>query len=111
MARRAIPDAPEDYLNFLRRSDGAEGAIGRKNYLVLWPAEEVEIANKEYAANEFTPGLVLIGTDGGNTGYGFDCRVTPPVVVEMPLVGMNWMDARTLGSDFSSFIRALSEED
>lgn len=106
-ATRSLPD---DYLNFLRISNGAEGPIGSKNYLVLWSIEELEQTNVEYGTSEFAPGLVLVGTDGGNTGYGFDCRVPPYKVVEVQLAGMNWDDAKQVADTFTSFVRVLWEE-
>jgi hypothetical protein len=86
--RRLVPNLPEDYLAFMRQSSGAEGSIG-SGYVLIWPAEEVQELNKEYAVAEFAPGLVLFATDGADTGYAFDTRTVPATIVELPLIGMS----------------------
>src|SRR5262245_36498938 len=79
---------PADYVEFLLSSNGAEGPIGQGSYVSVWPVEEVKVLNDEYAVNEFAPGLLLFGSDGGDTGYAFDTRFKEERVVEVPFVGM-----------------------
>lgn len=65
---------PEEYRQFMTKHNGAEGAIGEKNYLVIWPVEEIVELNEAYGVSEFTPSLVYFGSDGGGTAYAFDKR-------------------------------------
>lgn len=106
--RRYVRNLPAEYLSFLARSNGAEGPIGQANYLVLWPAEVIREYNKGYGADEFAPGLLLFGSDGGNSGYGFDCRVEPSLIFEVPLVGLDWSDAVAVAPDFRAFLQHLA---
>lgn len=84
---------PEDYRAFLQQSDGLEGFAGPNAYLMLWSAKELLELNTAYSVAEFAPGLVLIGTDGGDTGYGFvegpgtnrTCRFLSSECPETPL--------------------------
>ncbi len=72
---------PEDYVAFLRESNGAEGLIG-DGYLALFPIEEL------VKLNEFCEGwpdrhLVQFGSDGGGESYVFDTDA-PPCILEIP---------------------------
>lgn len=107
--RQLAPALPNDYLSFLSFSNGAEGPIGAKNYLVLWAVEDLMDSNTGYGVDDFVPGLLLIGTDGANTGYGYDCRSNPPQLVEVPLAGLDWSDATVMAPDFSMFLKRLFE--
>ena len=99
---------PSDYIAFLQRSNGAEGPLGSEAYLAIWPADQVSELNKAYAVDEFAPGLVLFGTDGGNTGYAFDTSKELHVV-EVPLVGMDLNEARPIAPTFTGFLDALEK--
>lgn len=77
---------PEDYLSFVQSTDGAEGPVG-EGYLSLWPIEEIALLNEQYEVAALVPGLVLFGTDGGNTGYAVDTASN--AIVELPLIGMS----------------------
>ena len=85
-------------------SNGAEGSIGQ-SYLVVWPADEIVELNQTYRVDDFAPGLVLFGGDGGNTGYAFDKRSVSPRIVEVPLMGMDLNAAEYCGASFVEFLR------
>ena len=99
---------PADYLEFLRSTNGAEGAIGGKAYVTIWPAEEVTVLNEEYAVNEFAPGLLLFGSDGGDTGYAFDTRSNEERVVEVPFIGMSLDVVTPCGRSLADFFEYLA---
>lgn len=108
--RRAVREAesrlgvslPADYVAFLAGVIGEEAAIGGSQ---LWPVGELVWHNEGYRVEEFAPGLVMFGTDGGLEAYGFDTRSggTPPVVM-VPFVPMNWEAAVPCGRTFSEFL-------
>ena len=99
-----FPVIRDDYLEFLRVCNGAEGPIG-DNYIVLWPSSDVLELNEAYAVAEFAPGLLLIGTDGGNEGFGLDLRDRDVPIVQIPLVGMDWSEAKVVGRDLTQFLQ------
>ena len=78
---------PLEYLEFMRAKNGGEGPIGDNNYIRFWPFEELKEANSDYHVEEFAPELLLIGTDGGGTAYGF--RKLEGTFVEVPFIGMS----------------------
>ena len=62
---------PEDYLEFLKWSNGGEGYIG-ENYISFWKVEDLEVLNREYQIQTYlSKGYLGIGTDGGGICYGF----------------------------------------
>lgn len=99
---------PADYLEFMRVSNGAEGPVGEDAYVVLWPVEEIFELNETYRVDDFAPGLVLFGTDGGNTGFAFDRRAEDPQIVSVPLVGMSLGEVELRGSTLTALLRGLS---
>jgi hypothetical protein len=108
--RMLITDAsvelPEEYLAFLRVSNGGEldVELGRFD---LWPAEEIVQANRELRVEEFLPGFFVFGGDGANELLAFDTRGPKPWAVYMvPMIVMSEDDAVALASDFASLIAA-----
>lgn len=97
---------PAAYIELVTRSNGVEGFWGN-NYLLLWPVEQLSELNEAYSVAEFVPGLLLIGSNGGETGYAFDIRHEPMSVKEVPLIGMSHEAARTLASSFKGFAEYL----
>ena len=75
---------PEDYLEFLKWSNGGEGYIG-KNYVSLWKVEDLEVLNREYQIQTYLlKGYLGIGTDGGGICYGF-CLEKEFAIFKCPL--------------------------
>ena len=68
---------PEDYLLFLRSSNGAEGYVAGRGYVRLWSARDVIRFNEAYRVSEFLPDVVLFGSDAAAIGYGFDGGIIP----------------------------------
>ena len=64
---------PSDYIEFMLFSNGCEGSIG-ESYLTVWPIEELVETNEDCEVEEYTPGLILFGSDGGEEAFAFDMR-------------------------------------
>lgn len=93
---------PEDYLAFIKKHNGGEGDIGG-TYLVLFPLEELQTVNDNYATTEVLEGCVIIGGDGGGELYGVteDGRY-----FNVPAI-MDKEDITYLGNTMEEFIRAV----
>ncbi|MRX74026.1 hypothetical protein GJU40_18030 [Bacillus lacus] len=78
---------PQEYYDFLLISNGGEGAIGQ-SYLVLWKIEDLIELNDAYGVEEFAPGLLIIGSDGGDTAYCIDIRSDIKPFVQVPFIGL-----------------------
>ena len=96
-------ELPLEFREFLRARNGGEGLIGQ-TYVVLWDISELGRENRAYDTDAWAPGLLMFGTDGGNEGFGFDTREPGLPIVQVPLVGMSWGEARPLGNTFDDFL-------
>jgi hypothetical protein len=100
---------PIQYVDFLLRSNGAEGNVGN-SYLMLFPIEEIASINQANAVDEFAPGLLLFGSNGGGTAYAFDTRSSAMPIVEVPFIGMDLKETKPCGQTFVEFLRHLHEQ-
>jgi hypothetical protein len=99
---------PADYVAFMLESDGGEGRLGLGAYIALYPVGELLAKNKAYAVDEFAPGLVLFGSDGGGIAFAFDKRRVPAELVEVPFIPMSLDEVKVLGADLLTFLRSLA---
>jgi hypothetical protein len=100
---------PDDYRVFLKRSNGCEGFIAENRYVVIWPIEQVLELNDAYCVSEFAPGLILFGSDGGETGFAFDSRSVNVPLVQVPFIGMALSEAVIKGGSFEEFLVNLRD--
>lgn len=98
---------PPDYVEFMLEANGGEGTVGERNYLRLWKIEELIQDNEENAAHDFASGLILIGSDGGGTAYGYDFRNEIPKLVEVDFIGLDLDSPFYSTYKFSEFIEYL----
>jgi hypothetical protein len=101
---------PADYRIFLLQSNGGEGFIG-KHYLILWRAEELFQFNRDYQVDDYAPGFLMFGSDGGGDGFAFDKRTSPFRVMEVPFIGMSLNDAFFIADSFTRMLERMVETD
>ena len=93
---------PEDYLEFLKWSNGGEGYIG-KNYVSLWKVEDLEVLNREYQIQTYlSKGYLGIGTDGGGTCYGF-CLEKQFAIFKCPLGDLDINEITIVANSIKDF--------
>ena len=100
---------PGDFRDFLLVANGGEGMIG-ENYVMLWSADELGQHNESLQVNEYAPGLLLFGSDGGGEAFAFDTRAAPPTVVIVPFVGMSLEEAKPVAPNFTAFLAKLARD-
>ncbi len=98
---------PQEYVDFMLESNGAEGNVGSNSYLALWSAEQIVQLSEEYEVNEYTPSLVYFGSDGGGMAYAFDKRKDTIPIVEFPFESINIDDAKFCGNSLIEFLQYL----
>jgi hypothetical protein len=101
---------PEDYVEFLRLSNGATGTLGTDQYITLWPVEKLLDKNKGYGVAKYAPGIFIFGSNGGGEAYGFDLRRNM-TIVQVPFVGMELSAVMDMAPTFTQFISALDRSD
>lgn len=101
---------PADYIEFMTVSDGAEGLVGA-SYLQLWPVGDLVRLNRDYLVDEFAPGYVLFGSDGGGELFGFarDPAAAPAPIGQLPAVGLGLENAIPCGATFRDFLTFLAK--
>ncbi len=97
---------PQDYTALLKQFNGGEGMIGPNTYLILFAVNELASLNKAYQVEDYVPGLLIFGSDGGGEAYAFNTRDAMRVV-RLPFVGMDPSTVEILTDDFTSFIKSL----
>ncbi|WP_342430147.1 SMI1/KNR4 family protein [Neobacillus sp. FSL H8-0543] len=95
---------PDDYVEFITYTNGAEGSID-ENYLVLWAIDEIIELNEGYSVYEFAKGLVIFGSDGGETAFAFDTRTTEMQIVAVPFIGMDLDEVTTCSKTYNGFLK------
>jgi hypothetical protein len=103
---------PEEYLFFLRYSNGGEGFLCIEPwYFQLWSAEEDIEYNRGYNVEEFLPGWFAIGSSGGGEMLAIRKRDGSPCPVYMvPFIPMEESDAIQIAHDFEMFAMALGRD-
>lgn len=97
---------PMEYAEFLVHSNGGEGSIC-DSYLRLWRLEELIEDNEGYSVQDFAPGLLIIGSDGGDTAYCIDTRFESQPFVSVPFIGMDLDEVQECGNTFTEFLKFL----
>lgn len=76
-------------------------------------AENLIRRNQANEMEEFTPGLFLIGSNGGDTAYGLDVRKSSSTYgyyIKLPFISVDWNEVEFLGPTFVDFIHRLKEQ-
>lgn len=97
---------PVDYFTYMLDSNGGEGSIG-ESYLNLWKIEDLKELNEAYGVQDFAPGLLIIGSDGGDTAYCIDTRFENKLFVSVPFIGMDLSEVRECGKNLKEFLEYL----
>ena len=104
-------ELPEEYLSFLKLSNGGE-LNAESGHFHLYPAEEVIQANLDLRVQEFLPGFFIFGGDGANELLAFNMREPEArKVYVVPMIGMGEEDAVMIADSFKSFIAGASPPD
>jgi hypothetical protein len=56
----------DDYLDFIKRFNGAEGFLGQDSFVLFWNIDDLLALNPYYEDNEESEKLFFFGTDGSN---------------------------------------------
>lgn len=98
---------PCEYVDLMTITNGGEGKIGDTSYIAIWQIENIIQYNEGYAVEEFAPGLLIFGSDGGDTAYAFDTRDKSMHIVEVPFIGMDIEEIIYRGNNFIEFLEYL----
>lgn len=94
---------PDDYISYLRSSNGGEGEINvQPCYCQIWPAEDVFTFHSEFQVPEYAPGFLAFGSSGGGELIAFDMRESGRCpVVSLPCIGLSPAEAAPVAVSFA----------
>ena len=95
---------PMSYVEFMRTHNGGEGDIG-ETWLVLYPLDELQDLNEDYEIEQFLPGHIIIGSNGGGELYGIDNKGN---YFNVPMI-MDEKDITFLGTDIELLPDRINE--
>jgi hypothetical protein len=104
---------PASYLSLLRTTNGGEGPLARQPYhLQLDSAETVAETAVSKRHEEFFPGFVMIGSDGGGEFIALDARAPGPLpVVAIDMTNIDLEESvLPIAPDFDAFIDLIGIE-
>ena len=100
-------ELPSEYLRFLAYSNGGEGPLGvQPCYFQIDPADEAALALEDRRHEDFFPGFVIIGSNGGGEYVAIDVRGSLP----WPVVALDMTNADLdesvliIASSFAAFL-------
>jgi hypothetical protein len=100
---------PDQYLEFLARTNGAEGELALEpGWVQVWPAEEALVASEEYEIPQYLPGYFAFGGNGGGELFVFPLSGASRPIFMVPAVGMSREHLIEVATDFASFERAMA---
>lgn len=104
-------ELPEDYLEFLRQSNGGEGELGvQPGWFHIWKAEEVVQAGLEYEVPKYAPGFFAFGGNGGGELLAFDARKNRPwPVVALPCIGLAADETMLVADHFKDLVAQMGK--
>ncbi|MBD1211877.1 MAG: SMI1/KNR4 family protein [Dolichospermum circinale Clear-D4] len=97
---------PNDFVVFFSESNGVE-KIGNNGLIRIWPIEELFIANKEYAVDEFAPDYFLIGSNGGTASFAI--QKSTGDLYEIPFIDMSNEQARFVCKTIFELLKSLND--
>jgi hypothetical protein len=70
---------------------------------MAWRVEDLISSNKECKIDDSVAALFLFGSDGGGEAFAFDTRSTPPPIVVVPFIGMDFQDTKLIARTSTHF--------
>jgi hypothetical protein len=95
----------EDYLDFMKEANGAEGNVGRNAYLAIYSIQEMKTLNT--GTQTLEPQLLFFGSNMGGEGYAFDLSRPGKPIVAIELDTLDRRYADDMGSSLLQFLEAL----
>lgn len=95
---------PKQYIDFIKKHNGGEGDIG-ESWLILYPIEELQEVNDDYEIQEYLPGNIIIGSNGGGELYGINSE---GYYFNAPSIG-DEDDIRLLGNNIDELPNRINE--
>lgn len=101
---------PADYLELLNYANGGAGFVGGRGYILLWRIQEIPEICSANGVERSAPGLLPFASDGGGNVFAFDRRSSQTRIVEVPLIGICWEDAKFRANSVGELLSYLGSQ-
>lgn len=105
---------PEQYVDFMKFSNGAGGFIGEDEYLIVYSTEDVTSKNKELPVKELARqlglSLLIFGSDGSDLHYGFKQNLGKTTIVSVDFYESVAESIDFRANTFDEFLKLLSQQ-
>lgn len=99
---------PEDYVAFMRMSNGAVLWYEDIWHLQIWSVGDVKAWTQQYGFSEKMPGAIALGDNGGGEGLIFDTRPQHSdglyPILAVNFVTINWQETLPVASSFRDLL-------
>jgi hypothetical protein len=96
---------PAQYVRYYAGDGPKEGKLAvEPGWFQLWSPADAERWNRLYRVQEFAPGFLGFGSNGGGEMLAFDAEGR---VVMIPFVGMSTDEARQVAGSWSEFVEGI----
>lgn len=108
-SQQYLSQLTSDYIGFMSMYDGGVGFIGENdNYLDLWTSENVSKLNPYFPKEEFSNQVIIIGSNGSGTLYGYD--LVDKLFFETDEYQMNRNELTRCGTTFLDLIEYIEKK-
>jgi len=95
-----------DYWDFIKNHDGAEGFLNDTNFIQLWGIDNLIALNPYYPNDPTCEELFFFGTNGSNLGYAFDKKTGG--IISLDFIDIGVENPTATASSFTELINNLS---
>ena len=78
---------------------------------MLWSTSEIPELNEAYSVRDVLPNVVLVGSNGGGTGYGIEWDGTTCRYIAVPFIGMEADEVEPLAGSLTELIERIRAGD
>jgi hypothetical protein len=96
---------PDDYVEFMKESNGAEGNVGKKAYLAIYSVQEMREHNA--LSQVLEPQLLFFGSNRGGEGYAFDLSRADKQIIAIAQEDLDRTYANDMGTSLLEFLEGL----
>ena len=96
---------PRDYVEFMKKHNGGEGAIGKYGYLAVWSVEELFSYNYEKNGPILSDTLLYFASDRGGTLFAFKMESNSCTIIELQDDTIDVNEIETVASSFGDFVQ------
>ena len=103
------PILPDEYRSYIESGGATEASLDCDfpSYIQLWPIEKIEEYNRDYQVQQYAPGFLCFGGNGGGELLAFD---ELGKVVCLPAIGMEPQYATSVADSWSSFAKLIHRD-